>query len=116
MSEYVTIAGLVQFDPRSRQAGGKPVRDVMIRNIGDNKNYGITMWPEKDHIIINKGDFVIIDGKLSQSVGQNKEGASVTYNNVSASTVFRFDGAGSNPSPATTPVGAPAATGDDFPF
>jgi hypothetical protein len=60
--------------------------------------------------------FVIIDGKLSQSVGQNKEGASVTYNNVSASTVFRFDGAGSNPSPATTPVGAPAATGDDFPF
>jgi len=42
MSEYITIAGIVQFDPRTRQAGDKEVRDVVIRAIGSNKNFSIT--------------------------------------------------------------------------
>jgi len=47
MSEYITIAGIVQFDPRTRQAGDKEVRDVVIRAIGSNKNFSVTLWPEK---------------------------------------------------------------------
>ena len=115
MSEYITVAGLVQFDPRTRQAGDKKVRDVVIRMIGSNKNFSITLWPEKDHIAVNKGDFLVVDGKHSQSVGQNKDGEQVTYNNVSANTVFCIPAqetpAVSNPTPA-----ALATTGDDFPF
>ena len=46
MSDYITVAGLVQFDPRTRTAGDKQVRDVVIRAIGSNKNFSITVWPE----------------------------------------------------------------------
>ena len=114
MSEYITVAGLVQFDPRTRQAGDKTVRDVVIRAIGSNQNFSITVWPEKADVTINKGDFIVVDGKHTQSVGQNKEGASVTYNNMSAGTLFRF--ANESGSSATTKAAAPAATGDNFPF
>jgi hypothetical protein len=115
MSEYVTIAGIVQFDPRQRQAGDKQVRDVVIRAIGSNKNFSVTLWPEKANIPISKGDFLVCDGKHSQSVGQNKDGEQVTYNNLSATTVIRIAGEGAAPSAPVT-AAAPAATGDDFPF
>jgi hypothetical protein len=115
MSEYVTIAGIVQFDPRQRQAGDKQVRDVVIRAIGSNKNFSVTLWPEKANIPISKGDFLVCDGKHSQSVGQNKDGEQVTYNNLSATTVIRIPGETAAPAAAPT-ASAPAATGDDFPF
>ena len=116
MSEYITVAGLVQFDPRTRTAGDKQVRDVVIRAIGSNKNFSITMWPEKSHITINKGDFIVCDGKHSQSVGQNKEGEQVTYNNLSATTVVRFAGEADAGVSSAPKAATPAATGDDFPF
>jgi len=117
MSDYITVAGLVQFDPKTRQAGDKTVRDVLIRMIGSNKNISITLWPEKADVIVNKGDFIVVDGKHSQSVGQNKDGEQVTYNNMSATTIMRF--AGSGGSAPTTPTAAPvvaALVTDDFPF
>lgn len=116
MSEYITIAGIVQFDPRTRQAGDKEVRDVLIRAIGDNKNYSITIWPEKANIPINKGDFLVADGKYSSSVGQNKAGEQVTYHNLSANTIFRLEGSAvSGATPSAAPAAA-AASGDNFPF
>lgn len=115
MSEYITIAGIVQFDPRTRTAGSKTVRDVVIRAIGSNKNFSITLWPEKDNITINKGDFLVCDGKHSQSVGQNKDGEQVTYNNLSATTVIRIAGDDSVSAPAKATT-VPADTGDEFPF
>ena len=90
MSEYITIAGIVQFDPRTRQAGDKQVRDVLIRAIGSNKNFSVTVWPEKAGIPINKGDFLVCDGKYSSSSGQNKAGEQVTYHNLSANTIIRI--------------------------
>jgi hypothetical protein len=115
MSEYITIAGLVQFDPRTRQAGDKQVRDIVIRAIGSNKNFSVTLWPEKDNIPVSKGDFIVADGKYSQSVGQNRDGEQVTYNNLSANTIIRIAGDTAAPA-ASVPASAPAATGDDFPF
>ena len=115
MSDYITVAGLVQFDPRTRTAGDKQVRDVVIRAIGSNKNFSITVWPEKADVPISKGDFLVVDGKHSQSVGQNKDGEQVTYNNMSATTLFRLAGQGAQEA-APTATAAPAATGDNFPF
>ncbi len=106
MDEYITVAGLVQFDPRTRTAGDKQVRDVVIRAIGSNKNFSITVWPEKADITINKGDFIVVDGKYTQSVKQNKEGAAVTYNNMSASTLLRFAGEGNAPAAPTVKADA----------
>lgn len=92
MSDYITVAGLVQFDPRTRQAGDKTVRDVVIRAIGSNKNFSITLWPNHESVDVNRGDFLVVDGKHTQSVRQNKEGEQVTYNNMSATRLFRFAG------------------------
>jgi len=115
MSDYITVAGIVQFDPRTRQAGDKEVRDVVIRAIGSNKNFSITVWPEKSGILINKGDFLVADGKYSSSVGQNKAGEQVTYHNLSATTIIRLPGEDAAPV-ASAPKQAAAVTGDDFPF
>jgi len=115
MSEYITVAGIVQFDPRNRQAGDKQVRDIVIRAIGSNKNFSITLWPEKANIPISKGDFIVADGKHSQSVGQNKAGEQVTYHNLSATTVIRIAGEGAAPM-ASAPAAAATSTSDDFPF
>lgn len=115
MSEYITIAGIVQFDPRTRQAGDKSVRDVLIRAIGSNKNFSVTVWPENGHVGISKGDFVVADGKFSTSVGQNKAGEQVTYNNLSATTVICVTGNSGRPAAASQPT-ATANTGDEFPF
>jgi hypothetical protein len=115
MSEYITIAGIVQFDPRTRKAGDKEVRDVVIRAIGNNKNFSITIWPEKNNIPVNKGDFLIADGKYTASVGQNKAGEQVTYHNLSATTIIRLAGEDAIAS-SPAPTAAPASAGDDFPF
>jgi len=116
MSEYMTIAGIVQFPPRERQAGGKQVRDVLIRAIGDNKNYSITVWPENGNITINKGDFVVADGKYSSSIGQNKEGAQVTYHNLSSNTIFRIENTTAGSVDSKPVEAAATASGDNFPF
>lgn len=115
MSDYITIAGIVQFDPRTRTAGDKQVRDVVIRAIGNNKNYSVTIWPEKANIPINKGDVLFVDGKLSQSVGQNKAGEQVTYNNLSATAIVRI-ACDTSSSPTTTDDTVSVSTGDEFPF
>jgi len=115
MSEYITIAGIVQFDPRTRQAGDKEVRDVVIRAIGSNKNFSITIWPEKSGIPVNKGDFLIADGKYTSSVGQNKSGEQVTYHNLSATTIIRLPGEDATPM-ASASKQTVAVAGDDFPF
>jgi hypothetical protein len=114
MSEYITVAGIVQFDPRTRQAAGKEVRDVAIRSIANNKMISITLWPEMKDQPANKGDFIVADGKYTQSMGQNKEGEQVTYHNLSASAFHNLTGVGSSSSPVEK--AAASADTDDFPF
>ena len=112
MSEYITVAGIVQFDPRNRQAAGKDVRDVAIRSIANNKMINITVWPEMQSISISKGDFIVADGKYSQSMGQNKNGEQQTYHNLSATTFHNITG-GSSAAPKEA---VSQDTSDDFPF
>lgn len=118
MDEYITVAGFVQFDPRNREAGGKPVRDVAVRAIGNNKIINITFWPEQT-MPVNKGDFLVVDGKFTQRTGQNKQGESQTYYNLSASTILRLVPDTSPSAPAAKPQQEATTTStdtDDFPF
>jgi hypothetical protein len=115
MSEYITVAGIVQFDPRTRTAAGKEVRDVAIRSLANNKMINITLWPEMQAQPANKGDFIVADGKYTQSMGQNKEGEQVTYHNLSATTFHNITSTDAAPKTAVKEA-ASATTGDDFPF
>jgi hypothetical protein len=118
-NDYMTVAGIVQFPARNREAAGKPVRDVTIRAIGNNKKISITVWPSHVDVPIEKGDFIVADGQYSQVPGQTKEGEPTTYHNLSAYALLRFPG--SQDAQAAAPKKqepAPVAdnTDDDFPF
>ena len=123
MSEYITVAGIIQFDPRDRTAGGKDIRDVAVRSIGNNKLVNITVWPENGDVPLSKGDFIVADGKFSQSLGQNRNGEQQTYYNLSATTILNLTPT-VEPMPAsakkTTKKAADAVADapatDDFPF
>lgn len=114
MDDYMTVAGIVQFDPRTRQVNGNEVRDVAVRSIANNKMINITLWPEKKNIKVGKGDFVIADGKYSQSMGQNKNGEQQTYHNLSA---YVFHNIVQGVAEEKAGSGAAASdSADDFPF
>jgi hypothetical protein len=79
----------------------------------------ITVWPENDDVPLSKGDFIVADGKFSQSMGQNKNGEQQTYYNLSANVIHNLTGA--TPVPQSTKktkaaVADEAPTSDDFPF
>lgn len=93
MSEYASAAGFIQFDPREREANGQKVRDVSIRAFGGNKTIRVTVWSEFGAVPLAKGDLIFVDGKFSTNQAQNKEGAMVTYFNLSASMLVRIPGA-----------------------
>lgn len=119
MSDYITVAGIIQFDPRERTAAGKDVRDVAVRALGNNKMVNITVWPENDDIPLSKGDFIVADGKFTSTPGQNKEGEAVTYNNLSATVVHNLTGAAAVPAKkmaAKKEAAVASDAGDDFPF
>lgn len=121
MSEYITVAGIIQFDPRERTAGGKDIRDVAVRSIGNNKLVNITVWPENEDVTLNKGDFIVADGKFTQSMGQNRNGEQQTYYNLSATVIHNLTGGAPAPASAkkTTKKAeavAESSSSDEFPF
>lgn len=121
-TEYLTVAGLVQFDPRNRDAGGKQVRDVVIKAIGTGKQISITIWPDFAHVPVNKGDFIVADGSYSSKSGQDKEGKEVTYHNLSANILFVAPSAQKAGAPAPSAPAAPkpgsaeAISDENIPF
>lgn len=89
-AQYRTIAGVVQFEPREGQAGGKDVRNITIRTVGVKEQsirVGATLWPSHGHVTVGEGDFVVLEGKFSQNKSQNQQGDPVTYNNLSVTGI-----------------------------
>lgn len=85
-SQFRTLHGVVQFDPREGNAGGKPVRNITIRTSGvkeQSMKVGATLWPSHAHVAVEKGDEVTLEGKFSRNTGTNAQGEPVTYNNLS---------------------------------
>lgn len=89
-AQYRTIAGVVQFDPREGQAGGKDVRNITIRTAGlkeQSLRVSATLWPSHGHVEVEKGDFVVLEGKFSRNEG-SKDGEKVVYNNLSVTGIL----------------------------
>lgn len=76
---YTTIAGMVQFDVEEREVNGGDVRDVTIRSLSSGDLIRCTVWPEFADTEIERGDFVVIDGKVTEREHKGK-----VYFNVSA--------------------------------
>lgn len=89
---YRTVAGVVQFDPQERQAGGKDIRSVTLRTTGvkdQSIRVSATLWPSHDHVAVQKGDYVIVEGKFTRNKGE-KDGETVYYNNLSVSSILNL--------------------------
>lgn len=86
-TQYRSFIGMVQFDPVEREAAGKDVRNVTIREVGlkdQAQLISITLWPNHAAIEVEKGDIVFVDGKFTPNKGKDGEGNPKTYFNVSA--------------------------------
>jgi hypothetical protein len=106
---YFVLVGRVAFDNGTRDVNGKTVRDVSVKSSPKGTLVGCTIWPDIDASGIEKGDFVMAEGKYSVS----EKG----YHNLSVSDIVYF-----KPLPkserAVVGGSAPAAdvNDDDSPF
>ena len=89
MPDYATVAGFVQFDPNEREVNGQQVKDVTVRAVGTQKYVKITVWSDfAEHFpALERGVFIVADGKFSTNEGQDKSGKPVTYLNLSATNL-----------------------------
>lgn len=113
-SQYMVISGRVAFEPEEREAGGKNVRDITVKSTPKQTLVRLTVWPDIDASSIEKGDFVLAEGKYSISQGNNGK----DYHNLSVSDIAVV-----KPLPKAerevvnaTPGPATAAADDDSPF
>lgn len=90
MSDYASAAGFIQFDVKTREVNGQTVRDVAIRAVGSQKLISVTVWPEFDAVELERGDFIAVDGKFKQSLGQAPDGSPREYFNLSASALVKI--------------------------
>lgn len=88
--EFRTVMGIVQFPPRDGEAGGKAVRNITVRQTGFGPTavkVSATIWPSHEHIAVEEGDVVIVEGKYKQNTGTNNDGDKVTYHNLSVTRI-----------------------------
>lgn len=120
-SQFRTIAGVVQFEPRDGTAGGKEVRNITVRATGvkeQSMKIGATLWPSHAHVEVDKGDFVVIEGKFTRNKGTNKDGEEVVYNNMSVTNILVLGtlDAGREVETVNTDADSSVADDDDIPF
>ena len=90
--QYRAVLGLVQFEPREGNAGGKDVRNVVIRNVGFGQNaqrVSLTLWPSHEDVEVGEGDLVFAEGTYtSREVPNEESGEVTTYHNLSVSNIL----------------------------
>ena len=110
---YRTFHGIVQFDPRDGQAAGQDVRNIALRAAGLKEQaimVSATLWPSHDHIKVEKGDLVTVEGSYQQNKGTNKNGDQVVYHNLS---VIAISVNGSKPDYGVKPETSNAVADED---
>lgn len=86
--QYRTVAGFIQFDPDEAEASGQTIRRVLVQAIGsEGVNIRVTVWPEYDAVPLNRGDFIIAQGKFEKTTVKGN-----TYLNLSARSLIRLSG------------------------
>lgn len=114
--QFRTVFGIVAFDPREGEAGGKKVRNISVRQNGFGPTAVLvqaTLWPSHAHVDVKKGDVVILEGKYQQRDGE-RDGEPVKYHNIS---VARIKNLGASDAGEKVEVeNAAPANDDEIPF
>lgn len=84
--QYRTVTGIVQFDPKEAKAGGKDVRNIVVRQAGFGPTavrVSATIWPSHAHVAVEKGDVVMLDGAYTKNKVAGDDGEERVYHNLS---------------------------------
>lgn len=115
-AQYRTVVGMIQFDPESRDAAGKPARNIAVRQTGFGPTAPmvyITLWDEDfGSVELERGDIVLVDGKYSAN--KSKDG-SKTYHNIAANKVAKL-GTAATRTPAAVASDDTEGDDEDIPF
>ena len=117
--EYRTVFGIVQFEPREGEAGGKPVRNITVRQTGFGPTavrVSATLWPSHGHVKVEEGDVVVIEGAYSQNKGKDKNENPITYHNISVNKIAVLGKADGGAQTDTVNTTADADDDEEVPF
>ena len=113
--KYRSFQGFVKFEPNEGEAAGKDIRSFVIRNIGV-KDQAVdvrcTLWPSHEHVEVEQGDFVAVEGKFSINK-KEKDGETVVYHNLSVSRIINHGAGDPGVREETTNGGSNDSTDDD---
>lgn len=84
-SDYMDFVGTIQFDPETKDANGKKLRNVTIKSPSTQAMVRLTIWENFGHVKLSVGDFVAGTGKYSKNEATKQDGTPVTYHNISVS-------------------------------
>ena len=87
--KWVTMTGIVQFDPEQKTVNNKEITEFTMRLATPAQTkVKVSVWP---NFLLNKevekGDFIAVDGKLTQNQAE-RNGELVVYNNLSPTNLI----------------------------
>lgn len=98
--QYRTFIGFVKFEPTENEVERDDetitVRSIVVRGAGVKEqaiDVRATLWPSHDHIEVEQGDLVAIEGPFTVKKGKNKDDEPVTWFNLSVTRIVNL-GAG----------------------
>lgn len=117
---YRSVIGAVQFPPQDKEAAGKPVRSIVVRQVGFKEqavNIYATVWPGFDDIEIEKGDILFLEGRYTQGKGKTDDGTPRVYHNLSVTRLAKLGTAVEGDRPdVENATDADEPADDDIPF
>lgn len=108
---YRSFIGFVKFEPKEADAGGKQVRQIVLRECGIKEqaiDVRATLWPSHDHVAVEQGDAVLVEGKFTVNKTEEK-----TYFNLSVSRIINLGPGDPGEREETTGGGANDGADDD---
>ena len=114
MSDYRTVLGIVQFEPKDGEAAGKPVRNIVVNATGFKEqavSVNATLWPSHKDVEVAENDVVIIEGRYNR----NPKGDKV-YHNLSVARIAVLGKADEGERPDVDENDTDGPADDEIPF
>lgn len=92
--QYRAVMGRVQFEPTEKEANGKDIRSVAIRQVGVHAAEAVlvslTVWDSHEHIDIEEGDLLYAEGSYTENTVERDDGTERVYHNLSVSHLLNL--------------------------
>ncbi len=111
---------MIQFDPKDGEAGGKPVRNIVVQQTGFGPTavrVSATVWPSHSHVELKQGDVVTFEGPYTQNKVPSDDGSTRTFHNISVTRLYKHGAVDAGKREETVNTTSAAEVDDeDIPF